>query len=431
LIASISAFVSGVTPEASREDAMYAVWPDIQAGVAASRSDTKTGIEASMRRVFFHVDEFGTRGMSYLPHLACLSDPLVIWGPSVALLESTQHSLLRGDDLLRLIDQPNAPIRVIGREKWLLDKEFRNSREWPSAHWVERFDEVVRRFAIEDSSRNIFDRRVIIAPPEQGFTHADTVLGSDIAAPLADRLNELYTKRALPIGMLEKADRAKAKGDSVVKMVLRDVYNHSRAMESAMARSCATPSEHMGILQSIVPGAMTPGLTFEDRMRSKRTELAQSDLREAVQVLSSLKPILSAAELSRFLQSDHRRDLHALMYSSRSAVHLKDDLVREIRQVFPVTEPAGMRGDNWGLTLGAIVIAATVSLITQNAEWMIGPIVVEMIRESRSQTNVPPRLTATPPRTLQALFLLLYGETQPDPERVRDLLGRLMQVVPS
>lgn len=39
------------------------------------------------RRVFLHIDEFGPEGTVHLPHLMCLSDPLVVWSPVAPLFE--------------------------------------------------------------------------------------------------------------------------------------------------------------------------------------------------------------------------------------------------------------------------------------------------------------------------------------------------------
>ena len=82
-----------------------------------------------MRRAFFHVDEFREVGMEYLPYLTCVSDPLVVWAPSSILLDATKKTFLKPRDLVSLVDGENAPLRIIGREQWLLDKGFRNAHK--------------------------------------------------------------------------------------------------------------------------------------------------------------------------------------------------------------------------------------------------------------------------------------------------------------
>ena len=210
-----------------------------------------------MHRVFLHVDEFGRGGMLHLPYSVCVSGTVIVWAPSSLLLDATTESFLTPSALLSLVDRADAPVRVIGREEWLLSKEFRNSHPWPMAAWNESFDGVLRRFALEDSTRPLQKRRVIIAGRERGFEAAQSLLDGENGTAISRRLNRLFQSGALPIGILEKARRDRSARKSVPRLILRDMINHSDAMRESEAQCAATPCEHMAVLQGIVPNSVT------------------------------------------------------------------------------------------------------------------------------------------------------------------------------
>lgn len=324
-----------------------------------------------MMRAFLHVDEFGEHGMAYLPHLACLSDPLVVWGPSPRLLEATP-GFISPRDLLSLVDRSDAPVRIIGRENWLLDKQFRNSHPWPLAAWVEDFDGVLKRLALEDQSKPIPGRRVIVAEPEEGYAKADEILDSPNGEKVAKQLRRLYNAQRLPVGILDKARRARAKRESVPRTILRDVYNHARAIGSAHALVAMTPSEHMAVLHGIVSDPLLPGVTTFDP--PGKGYVTAADLREAAQVLRRVKPILSMPELEGFLESGLKSDLHDLMYSPRSTSSLDAHLVQQVNQatvaqpffkhLFRPNDPIALT-----LTIGGLALGITSLLLTGHLEW--------------------------------------------------------------
>jgi hypothetical protein len=60
--------------------------------------------------------------------------------------------------------------------------------------------------------------------------------------------------------------------------------------------------------------------------------VTNQDLREAVQVLTSIKPVMSVKELKKFLRSGLRNDLHELMYSPRATATLEAHLAKRVRE---------------------------------------------------------------------------------------------------
>lgn len=388
-----------------------------------------------MRRVFFHVDEFGERGMVNLPYLTCLSDPLVVWAPSALLLQKTAGTFLKPAELLSLIDQPNAPVRIIGRREWLLDKEFRNSRPWPLAHWVEEFDGVVKKFADEDEKKSLsrLERRVIIAEPEKGYDKADEVLNCPEGENVAKRLRQLFDSGCLPIGILEKARRAEADNSSVPREILRDVYNHSRAMDSADAEVAATPCEHMAILQKIVPDSVvTRDTTLQPPGQGYVTA---ADIRDAVQVLSKVKPVMNMRELSDFLKSGLKKDLHHLMYSPTYELPLGTRLVKEIIEataVPPLFKDLFQPNDPYTLVLRVVDLMDTIaarSIMMGSLAGSLISVLAEAAQEQLRKYGLV-REAVRPGHPVRALFFFIFGTEEPVRSQV-DQLQHLLSLLES
>jgi hypothetical protein len=380
-----------------------------------------------MRRAFFHVDEFREVGMEYLPYLACVCDPLVVWSPSSLLLKATQKAILEPRDLLSLVDGENAPVRVIGRAEWLLDEQFRNAHRWEYAPWVEEFDGVIKRFAIEDEKKPLISRRVIIAGREKGFVEADETLGSPIGERVARNLRLLFEKQLLPPGILEKARWAREERSSVPRAILRDMYNHRNAVVSADAQIAMTPSEHMAVLQRIVPNSALSGVTSLEP--SGKGYASSADIREAVQVLRKVKAVRNMQELRYFLKSGLKADLHDLMYSRRSLPNLESHLIQKVNEataieplfhrLFRPNDPIALT-----LTIGGFVLALAMYHFTGKPQWALVSVAVRAAQGPLRKYSLIPEAVRPGDKT-RALFYLTFGTTRPRRRQVQELLSRL------
>ncbi len=365
--------------------------------------------------------------MEYLPYLVCLCDPLVVWAPSSLLLKSTREAILEPHHLLSLVEDANAPLRIIGRAEWLLDKQFRNAHRWKYAPWVKGFDEVIMKFAIEDESRPLLSRRVIIAERETGFADADGTLESAHGERVARDLRLLFDKKTLPPGILEKAGWAREQRASVPRAILRDMYNHRNAMVSAGAQTAVTPSEHMAVLQRIVPDSVLSGVTSFDS--SGQGSASSVDIREAIQVLKNVKAVRNFKELRHFLKSGLKTDLHDLMYSKRSLPTLESHLIREINETTAVTplfkrlfrpnDPISLT-----LTIGGLALALAMYQITGKPQWALVSVAVQAALGPLRKYSIIPE-AVRPGDPARALFYLTFGTTRPKRRQVQLLLSRL------
>ncbi len=380
-----------------------------------------------MRRTFFHADEFGSEGMVYIPYAACVSDPAVIWAPAARLLLATQQAFLRPKDLLTLVDNADAPVRMIGRENWLCDKAFRDKHPWPGAKWLDEFDGVVKRFALEDSGKPRSRRRVIIAEEENGFIDADARLTQNGQA-LKRRLNKLFTEKSLPTGILEKATRARERRQAVPRAILRDFYNHSRAMVSAGAHVAITPGQHMALIEGIVLGAASPEVTTS--FAQSGGDATPKDVQDAMSVLKYVKPVMSFKHLQRFLNSGLKRDLHELLYSPRSSSRLDEHLITQIKsataekpflnELLNLDEPIDIT-----LSIGGVMLALLMYELTGDLAWTLIAVPFKAARRVlRTPNLIPARMQKGHPA--RALFYLAYGKERPFRKQVAELVEVLV-----
>ena len=383
-------------------------------------------------RVFYHVDDFGQVGMGHIPYLTCVSNPLVVWAPAPRLLmkaRSAGQTFLSASGLLDLVQHKEHPVRIIGRAEWLLDKRYRNCHPFPLAGWVDKFDDAIRAMALEDVGMRVEERRIIIAPPEEGNKKAEERMEEPGANNIARHLRRLFTDSKLPPGMLDKAKRARDRRHSVPKVILRDLFNHSDAIGLASAKTAATPCEHMLALKEILPEA-----PFEIGPPSgRRGNATAQDILEAFEVVEALKPRMLQDEkgLREFLGSKHRKALLHVLYSNWGGLPLASWLAEEIRRgmkAYPFWQRIVSPGRIEPL-MGVVDFVHLVARTVLGVEpgWGWARMVV------RPLTNLAERLGVLPAayrgrKELKGLFYLVHGKVGITRPEILRLIERLRKM---
>jgi hypothetical protein len=186
--------------------------------------------EGSLFPTFCHIGEYDKSGYRMLHRMLAMSQPLILWAPTSPQLEHEQCRI-PPQAFLRYVEAGR--IRVLAREQWLTSKTFRDSRPFPGARWTESFDGELKKLCEQDASKPVEQRRVVAAPPEDGWTWAENHLDDDPGQ--VARWNRLARSKTaaskIPAGTLQAAFRHA--GDDPVelaKAILRDAYNHGQAI---------------------------------------------------------------------------------------------------------------------------------------------------------------------------------------------------------
>lgn len=268
---------------------------------------------------FCHINEYQDRGYRDLRQMLLLSEPLTLWAPSSVLLGESNVAV---DDILLLLDTRR--IRVIGREEWLTSESFRNTHPFgPSAHWVPRIDNEIKRLLEEDKTRPRHTRRVVAAPPADGYEWADSHM--DQNREVIERLYDVYqrTPQLIPGGTMDTVGRnlterkiAHSNVAIVVKTILRDAYNHGMAFKISDADvSMHLSRVDVGFLNILAGQAGVPSIVRQrgapQSMAMPVAELA----RQTIEVLHRLDEFAGgrAPDLRKFLAHPGREELLAWM----------------------------------------------------------------------------------------------------------------------
>lgn len=379
-----------------------------------------------MDRVFLHVDEFGQRGFADLPQLICTSSPLVIWAPSAVMMQSCDRALvdLTPKDLLTLVDQKDAPLRIVARREWF-DLAWRRKHPWPGARPVVGFDDILAGFAIQDEHLPSKQRRVIIAGPENGYRNADDILSGSRRSSIISLIGRAFNSSTLPDGFLEKAARARSERRPISREVLRDYFNQRDAQREAHAVASAIPTMRLLQLRDMVEGRVDGAVALGGPSAGNRS-ISDADVKRALALVSRVKPVINRKDLFRFLGSGLRDDLHSLLYSAESSESLEERLVCQIssatelpplvRRIVSKRDPAGL-----AVTLGGLLLTAIAISLKHEPVWALVPIAVEM---AKSHPKYP--LPIARHDKTRALFRLALGTERPCRAEV-DYLLRLLR----
>lgn len=373
-------------------------------------------------RTFYHLDEFGSAGMAYLPAILTLNRSTVLWSPAPMLLDHRHQqglSIIGTQELLKLLRK--RVVRIIGRRNWF-DRSWRNrAGAWEFSKWQDDFDNEVCAMADEDAAEPFFQRRVIIAPDEQGFELAESLLSQDPV--LEERLASLLLKRQLPQGILEKAERAKRQDKPVGVQILRDAFNHQTAIKDAGAPSATILDNFMSTLVTLIEG-------FEPDTATPQIEhpADESCLRDALGLLTAIRAPTSFESLDKFLSSNARDDLISLLCSTRAAGSLPDSIIWQIEKatkirpvldrLFPSRDPIG-----YSSSLSTIV-STLASLLSSNGTVGLVTLPYQVGKGWLQEHSLVP-LDVDQKYKVKPLFQLAIGTQRPKKAEVDALLAAL------
>jgi hypothetical protein len=183
---------------------------------------------------FCHISEYGEQGYQHLHRMLAISAPLNLWSPSSVLLNAP-GCLVTPKEFVGYVERGD--IRIIGRHEWLFEPRHRDSYDWTGARWDRPVDDAIRAIGKEDEREPDERRRVLVAPPEDGWDWAGDflarnpgqvkVLHREITGPAA--------AEQFPKGVIEAVSRYGPSPEKVVLAVLRDARNHGQAIRLANA----------------------------------------------------------------------------------------------------------------------------------------------------------------------------------------------------
>jgi hypothetical protein len=125
--------------------------------------------DAASFPTFCHINDHGIRAYRHLHRMVATSLPLNLWSPSSSYLKDPSCRL-SPDEFVTLIEK--GLVRVAGRERWLLDRGWRDRHPFPGAAWDPRLDGAIRDIALADLQLPEAQRRVLVAPDEVGLEKA-------------------------------------------------------------------------------------------------------------------------------------------------------------------------------------------------------------------------------------------------------------------
>jgi hypothetical protein len=184
-------------------------------------------------RTFCHIGEYGEAGYRNLHRMVVSSNPLVLWAPSSTLLSASQ---VEPREFVRLVDDRH--VRIIAREPWLLSRTFRDRHpSGEGAAWTTSVDGELMKFAEADRNLDPSERRVIVAPPEDGIAWAEQYVANN--ATLVGRIQRVIERgkpeRHIPQAVLDAIRREDFSPRQAVAHVLRAAYNHGDALTRSNA----------------------------------------------------------------------------------------------------------------------------------------------------------------------------------------------------
>ncbi len=297
-------------------------------------------------RLFCHISEFGPVGMQNVPVLAFLGDKLTLWAPSASFIRAASSqgfSSLSPEDVLALVRDRH--LQIMGRERWIHDSRFRDNHlpNYRFAAWESAFDREISVMAAQDAHLAVEDRRVVIAPDEDGGTWAETALYSDDPGHVRARETaRSLLSTGLTLGLREKL-AGKDTEDEQLRVMLRDIRNHSKAVRDARCNQVVVLAEDAASYAGIVAEeAQTPSSSTPEVER----------LPELVRFLTTLAPPRTAQELAKLLhpsREELRREARSLLLANQPV---------DLELIARIT--AGTRTASWRDTLvGSNFLEAT------------------------------------------------------------------------
>lgn len=279
-------------------------------------------------KLFCHVAEFGDEGWRLLPVACLLFKKVALWAPSathLAELHKEGDSVLGPLHLLELVRLGR--VQIIASEWWLTSPKERNDRsatDWPHYRWTDYFDGPVREMASDYLRAPSRDSPVIVAPEEEGMAWAHK---RGTQGTYYRRATKLWANKVLPPGVLDKAERAKERGNDPVRTVLRDAKNHEDAVLIAASDAPIEPSDAGTAFAYIM----------QRKPRSERSYAADpidpSRVRDLLALSQQLSPLEDARDLVQRIRGAADQDFSEELYAVLKAdIPIPETLVSEIRK---------------------------------------------------------------------------------------------------
>ena len=254
---------------------------------------------------FCHINEYGEKGYSSLHRMIAASYPVTLWGPSGAVIDRLHSGGQCRIDSQQLGDYvEQGLVRVVARSEWIYDQTFRSRHGWEGARWLERFDGRVRDIAVTDEFELPDRRRVIVAPPEDGYDWADALITEDPQE--IHTASRLLLDDRVPAGTRERVRRlgGAVSPERIAREVLRDARNHAQACELAGAKVPFLDQHDAEFLGLLEKG------TGQTSTQTTQESAVESDLTNAmVAMLEGLDRLQKPSTLRSFLGSEPHREL--------------------------------------------------------------------------------------------------------------------------
>lgn len=243
------------------------------------------------------------------------SYPLVLWAPSGKVLDTLVSApggpkcQVSSSELVRYVER--GYVQIIGRASWLWDEQFRRNHCWAGSVWTGKFDGVLKSICKADERLPDEEKRVRIVEDEKGYEQAEAIIGNDEGK--VEKYWQLVEVGLIPIGSRERIEKKFGKIDPsrtysfeekslAVREILRDVLNHSRAIQLANTKVPFLHPEQDDYLRIMAEEAWSPVVSQAKDLGQLR-ELGSETL-ELLDVLENIQP---HSKLDDFLRDEEGR----------------------------------------------------------------------------------------------------------------------------
>jgi hypothetical protein len=376
--------------------------------------------------------------------MVAMSQP-VLWAPSSYMLKS-DVSALTPKVFLRYLE--HGEIRIFGRYEWLCEPSSRKERLWPGSAWDDSIDGEIKRVCEADSNKPKNERRVAIAPHEEGYDFAGRYLDQHPAEITRwERILRTRRNTAIPSGTREAALREIDRPELAARRILRDAYNHGQAIAYSEADvpllvqrihreflrilGDAPPLDGEG---SALASGRPPGRPPSPRIDWNTGVIADELLEILAEFDIHSRGHADADSLDRFISGQGRKDL--MQWLSRMCVVLREAqpkalnkqldglLIGQLRHEigggqFPrFWDRLKERKDDGAIAAASLALAAAAFTVDPASLIGIAPLALSVYpvgKLIRQMGYAPPGFTGP-----HWPFLYTYG-TRPTPKQVKQL----------
>jgi hypothetical protein len=317
-----------------------------------------------------------------------MSDPLILWAPSSAMLRSPE-SAIDAEDFLHLLETRR--IVIVAREAWLAGPGARDPERWPGSKWDPEVDGRLRDFWENDKNEPPHRRRVLDAPKESGYEWAKEYFEKH-PKEVSRWVRLIRGRKAaeyLPSETLTAARSLLKQPNRAAIRVLRDAHNHGVAYRDSGAVAPflldGTDRRFIEALASAPPSLPAPSadrvlLTIPDENDTQLGELVT----QLVEILQHLdvhagRP-LKHRNLRTFIESEEHIELARWMKSLCEQVkkhstrqiddYVIDDLQRMLNDSRLLGLLSSLRQRKFDLAVG---LAGAVTTLTSMVVDPMGP----------------------------------------------------------